>query len=210
MPSDIVQDKQELARILERSEFQAHGDAAAREESNLLSRFLRYVWEQLKDLLPEQAPSPGAMDAVSWFILAAVVIALFIVIVWLARQYVYRSRLARVPVMSDEEKSQSPGYYLGEAERLMQQGELREATRCMFLAFLLHAQAAGWIRLEKWKTNGEYASELRVKQAALLPLFMNGAKLFDRVWYGGEAADSEQCRQLYNDIAALGGQEGSL
>lgn len=189
------QDQEELARILERREFQRYASGSEDAEGSWLSRLLKGLWELLERKFPEAAISPGALDVVSWAIIGAVLLALGAMVVWLVRNYAYSARLRRTVAFTGEERSRSYRHYMNKADLHAEAGQLRESVRCMVLAFLLYAGEMDWVRLEAWKTNGEYAAELRRRRSEALPLFKEGAELFDRVWYGGEPSDPELCRR---------------
>ncbi|WP_394297946.1 DUF4129 domain-containing protein [Gordoniibacillus kamchatkensis] len=62
----------------------------------------------------------------------------------------------------------------------------------------------GWIRIERWKTNRDYADELRRGDAArLAERFRAGAAEFERVWYGNEPAGAERFAAFYALVTGL-------
>ncbi len=63
------------------------------------------------------------------------------------------------------------------------------------------------IRVEKWKTNWEYAEELGSSASSLVPLFHDSSVLFERIWYGKEVVTEEQFTSMYEQVARVIGRE---
>ncbi|WP_248924157.1 DUF4129 domain-containing protein [Paenibacillus hamazuiensis] len=210
MPTDIEQDREELAEILERSEFRVPPEEVQRSD-NLIAKWLKELWARIREWFPDAAISPAALDVVSWIIILAAAAALLFMIVWVTRQYVYRARWNELLQAAEQDKRRSYRHFLSESKRYAQNGNVREQVRSMMLTFLLYAGDRRWIRPEAWKTNGEYAGELRRSRPEVLPIFREAADLFDRVWYGGRNASAAECSALLGQLIRLtesGGADG--
>jgi uncharacterized protein with ATP-grasp and redox domains len=62
------------------------------------------------------------------------------------------------------------------------------------------------IKVEKWKTNWEYASELANSEITLVSLFHDCSTLFERTWYGNEAVDQDEFHTIYDRVAQVIGK----
>ncbi|MFP3514225.1 DUF4129 domain-containing protein, partial [Peribacillus sp. SIMBA_075] len=73
------------------------------------------------------------------------------------------------------EKIRAYTNYLQDAREQGKEGKWREGERSLFLALLVYMQTKAWIRIEKWKTNWEYADELQLNQPRAEELFRRHA-----------------------------------
>jgi hypothetical protein len=70
---------------------------------------------------------------------------------------------------------------------LLQRGELRLALRAFYLASLAQLAERNLITLARFKSNNDYARELRRRSHALpdiFNLFSDNVSVFERTWYG--------------------------
>ncbi|MGO4276806.1 DUF4129 domain-containing protein, partial [Paenibacillus sp. TAF58] len=103
--------------------------------------------------------------------------------------------------------SRSYRFYWQQADELRRTGYLREGIRSVFLSLLFFMEAKRMIRVEKWKTNWEYAEELGGAASSLVPLFHDSSVLFERIWYGKEVVTEEQFTSMYEQVARVIGRE---
>jgi hypothetical protein len=90
----------------------------------------------------------------------------------------------------------------GQAEQLAGGGEYREAVRIQYLAVLALLHRANLIRFARTRTNGEYARQLREREALHQP-FTRMTDLFEVQWYSEsicQLADYRTCRELAEGI----------
>jgi hypothetical protein len=92
------------------------------------------------------------------------------------------------------------------ARQKVEQGDLRQALRALFLAVLSLLGAQGLVLIRKSKSNFDYEHELRRKLNSvpgLDEIFSANRKLFERCWYGAHPvtiAEFEQSDSLYQRL----------
>ncbi|HUC84502.1 MAG TPA: hypothetical protein VL970_04845 [Candidatus Acidoferrales bacterium] len=192
-----------------------------------IADWLRQVARSVRDWLEEllrrlfpatrhAEPLPGGygwimtLQILLYGLAAVVIAALIILIVRLVRD---RAR-SRAPVASqpfqpapdladeylDADHLPADGWSKLAAE-LLERGEFRLALRAYFLASLAHLAGRNLISLARFKSNRDYERELHRRAHSLpdLPAIFGGnLSIFERVWYGAEAAGGE----LVRDFAA--------
>ena len=93
-----------------------------------------------------------------------------------------------------------------QAAALAAAGDFRSATRCLYLGTLAFLAARQAITLARFKSNRDYARELRRRLRALPELsgvFEDNVLHFERVWYGRHAAGPETLERLGGNLARL-------
>lgn len=83
-----------------------------------------------------------------------------------------------------ERTTETGGASIAEAERLAAAGDFTAAAHALFAALLAMGAARGEIRLHPSKTTGDYARELRRKNASWQSAFAQFRSRYDRVIYG--------------------------
>ena len=83
------------------------------------------------------------------------------------------------------------------------EGNLREAVRLVYIATLRTLRERGWIALEANRTNWEYQRLLSRRSSDLATLLRPATATFDRVWYGGREATSEDLLAVRESYRAL-------
>lgn len=92
------------------------------------------------------------------------------------------------------------------ASEFMDRGEYRLAIRAMFLAGLARLADNGRITLTRYKSNRDYATELRRKAHDLPPLttsFTAAVLVLEEVWYGTHTATPEKVAGFTDTIAPI-------
>ena len=203
------EDKQKLAEILRREEYQK---PEAKEES-LFQKIYRKVLEWLANILPRPSlPDSSASGFQSFpFVLQ---ILLYALVLGLIGFLIYRFAPFIVNRFRQREKQEkSERVILGkrlaaeetaqtlfdEAEKLARQGNLRGAIRQGYIALLCELSDRKIIGLANHKTNRDYLRDVRKRRE--LYENMNGlTSNFERHWYGFDSADQtdwEKFRQGY-------------
>lgn len=207
-------DKQKLAEILSRQEYQK---PEAKEES-LFQKWWREFWEWLREQVPEPNLSPGqgldlaTLKLVLQVVVFAAVIGLVLFLVW--RFVPYAS--TRLRLRSRDEKNdrvilgetigddESAADIFAEAERLARDGDLRGAIRKGYVAALCELGDRKIVRLARHKTNRDYLRDVR-KRETVYDGMSGLTSNFERNWYGlreAEASDWEEFRALYHATVA--------
>ena len=203
------QDKQKLAEILRREEYQK---PQAREE-NLFSKWWREFLDWLLRVvpLPESTPGvPSGFGSVQFWLQ----IVIYILVIGLTAFFIYRfapflfggsrgraknKKQDRVILGERIGAEESAADIFSEAEQLARDGNLRAAIRKGYIALLCDLSDRRIVRLARHKTNRDYLSDVRKSDV----LYENMAGLtsnFERNWYGLRAAeqrDWEDFRNLY-------------
>jgi hypothetical protein len=189
--ANSAQNKERLAQILQRSEYQkkaAEGSALAR----LWQRFLRW----LNSLFPKSDSTVSPERAVTisrgaQFFVVGLALAVIAYVIWkLAPRFRRRNkskkskkRKARIVLGERLEPDQTSGDLLAEAESLARSGDLRAAIRKAYVAFLCELGDRKVIRLAQHKTNRDYLRAVR----QITPLHEEMRTLtnsFESHWYG--------------------------
>ncbi len=194
------EDKQKLAEILRRPEYQK----AEPQQESLFQRWWRAFLEWLESVFPSPSVSPGsALDlgglrTVLQVAVFALLLALVAFVVW---------RL--LPLFSDRfgakrKKAKSDRVILGElvgadvssfdlfeeAERLARDGDLRGAIRKGYVAVLCELGDRKVIRLARHKTNRDYLRDVRGNEQ-IVDSFTGMTRQFEHTWYGSRSAQPD-------------------
>ncbi|MCY9662402.1 DUF4129 domain-containing protein [Paenibacillus chondroitinus] len=195
----LQDDKEQLLQILKQDEYTAY---EAKKNGSLLT-WLEPVLQKLRSWLPHFEVSAAVSD---WLTVVVAILLLGITafaIYWFLKQMMWQKRVRSETFLPQGEVSRSYRYYWQQASELKGVGDWREGVRSVFLSFLFYMEDARLIRVEKWKTNWEYAEELRGSASSLVPLFQESSLLFERVWYGKEAVTEQQFSWLYEQVARV-------
>jgi hypothetical protein len=187
-----------------------------------LDRLGRTISRWLASLFPHVSgiPSSGAdgmstvAQILSWVTIVGAVTVLTLVLVKL----ISRRRVIAPPAVlaaaptpdlesEDTTADQLPDdEWLRLARQKVEEGDLRQALRALFLAALSLLGAQGLILIRKSKSNFDYERELRRKlntASGLDEIFSADRKLFERCWYGAHPVsltEFEQSDSLYQRL----------
>ncbi|MDF2922073.1 MAG: hypothetical protein K0R57_987 [Paenibacillaceae bacterium] len=209
-PGIVESDKEQLKEILSRHEYRTGADI--REEgANWLGRGLNSLLRRLGGLLPDGTLPRSASEVISYLVILAGIGLLVFLLIWLGRRYSREWTLQDNRLrLTESELQQTYGDCLLLAEEAAAKGDYREGVRYVFLALLLYAADKGWVRMEQWKSNGEYALELAARQPGLKPLFAEARGLYDQVYYGmKDAAEADFTDILHKVAGVIAAEEGS-
>lgn len=148
-----------------------------------LSRVLRWLFETFAGL--------GSGRTIVTILFAALVVVLIIRLVVGIRA---DRELARAGSTASTRR-RAPDL-LAEAERLAAAGDYVSAAHSLCAALLDSYAARGEIRLHRSKTTGDYARELRRRQAPHASAFQSFRKRYDRMVYGSIAIDQAEYQEL--------------
>lgn len=191
------EDKQKLADILRREEYQKPEEA----KESLIEKWWLAFWRWLATVLPKPNISPVDFGGLSS--LARVLgIVLGIAVVGLIGFAIYKyspffGRKARATKKTKKDRvilgeriadDESAADLFDEAKRLAREGNLRGAIRKGYIAFLCDLSDRKVIGLARHKTNRDYLRDVRARK----DLHENMAFLtqsFERHWYGFELTE---------------------
>jgi len=178
----------------------------AKKWARAAARFVRETLEWLDEKFfgKRQPAEPGAVGHGVWKVslqllvgtllaLVAGTAAIFFWRAWKGRRRTTEAvsqAVGPVPDLADENvvASQLPeDEWLKLAGDLMGKGEMRLALRAFYLANLAHLARREMITVAKFKSNRDYAQELRRRARAwpeVQTAFAQNVTIFDRVWYG--------------------------
>lgn len=212
------EDKQKLAEILRREEYQT---PKVKEES-LFAKW----WREFLDWLLRVAPLPESTPAVPsgfgslqfWLqiLVYALVIGLTGLLIYKFAPFLFGKFRAKTKKKKEDRvilgerigAEESATDLFSEAEQLARDGNLRAAIRKGYIALLCDLSDRKIVRLARHKTNRDYLRDVRMENS----LFENMAGLtrnFESNWYGiriTEQADWEDFRILYRQtiVSAIG------
>ncbi len=96
--------------------------------------------------------------------------------------------------------------WLEMAQKLVQQGNYRLATRALFLSILALLAKHQLLLIARYKTNAEYKTELNRHSHAHREIggnFAQAACLFENLWYGRHTATKELVEKLFDQRARI-------
>lgn len=199
LASSLQEDKDQLEQILNQSEYTAYEV----KENGSIWAWLKPLFRKIQSWLPDFQVS----DSVTNWLTVGVVITLLgiaaFAIYWFVKQIIWQKRIRSEAYLPAGEISRSYRFYWQQAAELRGTGDLREGVRSVFLSLLFFMEAKRMIRVEKWKTNWEYAEELGGSASSLVPLFHDSSVLFERIWYGKEVVTEEQFTSMYEQVAVV-------
>jgi hypothetical protein len=192
--------------------------SAVRASWNRVAAWLR---EWLKDSFNPRANG----SAFSWissslllYLLTAIVVAILVVFFF----RLWRDRNRRPAPVTTEPVSYAPDVadenvgadqlpvdgWVQLAQTLLKEGNFRLALRALYLSSLAHLAQRNLIALAKFKSNGEYAFELRRRGSAfpeLPPMFAENVSFFERIWYGAHEANEQVVYQFAENVERITG-----
>ncbi len=208
-------DKQKLAEILSREEYQK----AQPKQESLFQKWWREFTEWLARQFPRpeipSEPSTG-MGSLTFGLQVLVLLAVVVIVGFLIYKFApaFASRIsinkkekrdARVILGERIEAHESSRDLLAEAERLAREGDLRGAIRKGYIAVLCDLSDRKVINLARHKTNRDYLRDVR-RNARLSDSMASLTKTFERSWYGLTPARGEEweifrntCRQTVTE-----------
>ncbi|HVM60812.1 MAG TPA: DUF4129 domain-containing protein [Verrucomicrobiae bacterium] len=189
--------------------------------SNLADKITDFLRKYMKS--DQQEVSSSSFDWMTMlhvlvFALIALVACALTLLIW----KVWRERrrplvvaateiVAPVPDLADENvvANQLPAEgWLEQAQRLLEQGELRLALRALYLASLAHLAQRELIVIAKFKSNRDYQSELQRRahsRQELLAAFGQNVSLFESAWYGMHEVTEEIIRLFTANLEQIRG-----
>lgn len=152
---------------------------------------------------------------IGWAVLIGLLIALVTMLLWAFQQSEFdltdgstrkRGSLAgtSLDVRTQQRMSQLPAELRGTrrdpkemAIELMRAGNFDAALVCLFGHQLLLLDRAGWLRLTRGKTNGQYVRETRPKNANAAEILRSTVAAFERSYFGRHAITQDQFERLW-------------
>jgi hypothetical protein len=201
-------DKQKLAEILRREEFQK---PTASEES-FLTRWFRQFWDWLESLFPRTrmpANAGSGMEALAYILQVIFYIglaALLVLIVVKVVPYIFptlkrkprQKKKSRVILGEHIDEDQTGHDLFNEAERLAREGDLRGAIRKGYIALLCDLADRKVIGLARNKTNRDYLRDVRSRRE-LHPRMKAVTDTFERHWYGFQESAEHDWTKFRDD-----------
>lgn len=204
--------KKQLEEILEQEEYQAYQKVQEGPLHSLRETIINWLEGLVKNLFPNASFQSPGVEALIYVIGFFGIGLLIFLIVRLTQSTKRQSELKKSsPLTHSSHLEWTYREHLQEAEKREREGELREATRHVFLALLLHFDDRDYIAVRIWKSNGEYVEELTRVDRSLAKTFREFAIFFDRVTYGGQSISREQFRSYHQNVLSLirEGSEGA-
>lgn len=192
------EDKQKLAEILRREEYQK---LQAKEES-ALQRWFRQFMEWLESLFQptKQTGNVSGFGGLGLLLQALLFVGLFALLVFLVykilplivpnvRRPRKQKKKDRVILGEKIAEDDTAVDLLAEAERLAREGNLRAAIRKGYIALLCELGDRKVLGLARHKTNRDYLRDVRNRQD-LHPRMKAVTDAFERHWYGFQESDA--------------------
>jgi len=209
------EDKQKLAEILRRAEYQK---PEAKEES-LFQKWSRKFMEWLRSVFPEAPATPaapsgfGSLKLFLQVLIYAMVLGLIGFLIYkfgpaVARRFGWRKKEKRTDRVILGERigaDETAENLFGEAERLAREGRLRDAIRKGYIAALCELADRKIVRLARHKTNRDYLRDVRKTREGIFENMSGLTGTYERNWYGlrtSDVLDWEDFRERYRRTIA--------
>lgn len=209
------EDKQKLAEILKREEFQK----PVKEEESFIDRMLRRIQEWLNQNAPKNenipnAPTEGlrSISLILQILLYGLVIGAIGFLFYKFTPFFFkkyqqrekREKKERVILGERIAADEAADTIFDEAEQMAREGNLRGAIRKGYIALLCELSDRKVIGLAQHKTNRDYLRDVRKKEEIYQN--MHGmTSSFERHWYGSETVeetDWNEFRQKYKQTVS--------
>lgn len=204
--------QQDIDRILAQPRYDWDEDEPWFDFSPYIERFIQWLLE----FFPANDGGPGGGVDTSngtgfvWLLTLLTVGVLIFVLISLFRGMsfglVRDGSLDLRRVLDGDMEGLNSAEALTTAQTRADDGDLRNATRYLYLSTLLTLEEKGIFRYNKSLTNREYLKSV-ADQPAISGLLTDVVNVFDRVWYGFQPIDQTTFDQYKSRIKAL--QEGS-
>ncbi len=194
------EDKQKLAEILRRAEYQKPVEKG----ESFLHRMWREFWEWLKNLFPARSPVSTPVTGFQnfSFVLQLIIYGLVLGIIGFLiyrfapflrgrfKRRVKKKEGTRIILGETLAEGATGQNLFSEAERLAREGNLRAAIRKGYIALLCELSDRRIIGLAQHKTNRDYLHDVS-NQRELHQNMNNLTGSFERYWYGFEPAQQK-------------------
>lgn len=211
------EDKRKLAEILKREEYVKPEEQKETWIQSLIRRFR----EWLREKMPEeenQKSAPVGSPTLSLVLMIVIFLLVFALIGFLLykfaplfgfnlRNRVKKEKRDRVILGERLTAEENATSLFSEAERLAREGNLRQAIRKGYIAFLCELSDRKIIGLAQHKTNRDYLRDVRRRDS----LYQNMNDLtenFERHWYGFENADEKDWAEFRSGYKKALGESG--
>lgn len=157
-----------------------------------LERLINWVLDQLNKLLDT---TTNAVPGGKWglFVLTLLVVALIAVVVARVRP---SAGLARHDPLFDLESERTAEQHRALADRFAAAGAHDEAVRERLRAVVRELEERGVLDPRAGRTADEVAREAGKAVPELASQLVEGARIFDDIWYGGREADADSYARL--------------
>jgi hypothetical protein len=195
----LPEDKEKLKGILSRDEYTAYTGAG----QNPLWAWLLRLYRKLKSYFPDLHLPGQTINWLTIILLFVLMAGIAWAIYWFSKQIIRQRRIAAKPYLSPGELSRSYLYYWLQAQELGEAGLWREGVRSVFLTLLFFLEEQELIRVQKWKTNWEYAQEIAEADPVWVQLFHESSIRFEQIWYGKEEVSEPVYRAMVASVAQV-------
>ncbi len=190
-------------------------DSIVDKAANWLDAFFNWLHEHFRPRQSKAAEKHRMPAVRTWiYILIGAAIAICLILLVAAIR-----RRPRAPVAAETITAALPDFALDEAlasqlpadewlrtaRECMARNDLRLALRALYLANLAYLGARSLVVIDRGKSNGDYARELRRRARSkpeILPLFSDTVRLFERAWYGMYDVTREQVAKIEENLAS--------
>jgi hypothetical protein len=163
------------------------------EQPGPVGRLLARAGDAIAELLGRLLSLMGGGSALGW-VIVVVALAVLAVVAWRVSRGATLDR--QVPQAGPGQAAHRAVDWDRDADVAMARGELREAVRCRYAAIVATLIEAGIVEESPGRTVRELDAEVRAAAPFLAAEVAAAGERFDRIWYGGMAAEPEDDRAL--------------
>jgi hypothetical protein len=180
-----------------------HPDYQRALRESLWDRFTRWIWDHVVDLITTVGRSDFTRTV-------TIVVIVLIVLLVVARIAIGISAERKLRYVGAATRANLGGAtLLADAEALAAKGEYTAAAHALYAAMLAAYAARGEVRLHPSKTTGDYARELRRRNAPTLREFQSFRSRYDRVIYGDMTCSGPDYHALAQDARTVIVRDGA-
>ncbi|MFB1050953.1 DUF4129 domain-containing protein [Paraliobacillus sp. JSM ZJ581] len=180
-----------LKAILNQQEYQIY----YQDNRSLIEKIFDQVASWFEDLVDKLFFSANPSNSIGSLIIIisilAIVVVGFTIVYKISRNVFRRKKFSNIQPLHKDQKHWTSEDHLQKANQFEEQQRYANATRHLFLSFLLLLNEKGLVKTQAWKTNWEYYDELVEIDSRLAKHFYSCAIFFEQSTYGNRSITKE-------------------
>jgi hypothetical protein len=205
------EDKQKLAEILRREEYQRPEQTDETAFQRMLSEFVQWL-TSFWPAPPAPAAAPSGMESVAFVLRIVLYAGLAVLLAFLVFKIAPRlfphlrragkPRSKRRIILGEEiQEDEAAADLFSQAERLAREGDLRGAIRKGYIALLCDLSDRRILGLARHKTNRDYVADVRSRRD-LHARMRSVTEMFERHWYGSQRSEAQDWQRFSEEYYA--------
>lgn len=203
--------KRKLSEILSAREFADKNKQISPFEIfwDKIKEFFKSIWkkmdigEKLEDAFGNIRITEDAMYFLKILTIALMVVAIVLIVYFIARKYTQPRKLRQREdaLLIEKLKDHEEVYKM--ACQCYDKGDYSQGLRFLYISMLIRLNELNIIRINKAKTNRQYLYEIRDNRSDFYSSMNDFTQAFNRHWYGGRKADKSIFDMWNNTYCSL-------